>query len=630
MTQQPPDSHEQDLPERDELFILFSIAANKLVGSSDPVSFLNWISAYGPVLAPGIADSIEGPPEPAFRIFGVGIYNAMPLPDQDFRRVPLARPGRNEPCYCGSGQKFKLCCAELGTPPDFSDYNMLRHILDSLPATVFKKLPHTRVDVEMLADTARQWREEGELNRAEKLLDPWFKGEGRLSGRLAPAFFELMEVYLDLGRPRKRSRLLNQSIERGEQDLRAEALQRKATILADQGDTEAAWKTFRMAQREKPGDLSLSILELTLLVTQGEIEQAKSRATFWLNHARRDRQVDPDFISLLEDASRDPVGVFADIGRSSDPDLDQLVSLLAEAPPVQSRYRIETSEVGGILTADTQMAALEDTWRSVFPECKPGLTSTRHGNPAVWDYASGWLDLLAGEPQFWHSFEVVDDLAMAAAELPIVGIEEMLLEPLLQRGEALLEANLGAAGEQDETIGELPWLVPENRCALRLLAHYAYMSLSGEDAAGRATFVRIGERLLQLNPTDNHGIRFDLSRCYLEAGEHEQVVALAEQFPDDLCILTLNHILALYRLGREKDALQALRAAADAGFHDEAVNMLLAGNPKKPKLSAYGITTGGRDEAWFYRQEHLHLWQQDDALDWLGRAWRSVPRNRRR
>lgn len=25
--------------------------------------------------------------------------------------------GRNDPCPCGSGQKFKKCCAEIGNPP---------------------------------------------------------------------------------------------------------------------------------------------------------------------------------------------------------------------------------------------------------------------------------------------------------------------------------------------------------------------------------------------------------------------------------------------------------------------------------------------------------------------------------
>ena len=31
--------------------------------------------------------------------------------------APRTPPGRNDPCPCGSGKKFKLCCARTGTPP---------------------------------------------------------------------------------------------------------------------------------------------------------------------------------------------------------------------------------------------------------------------------------------------------------------------------------------------------------------------------------------------------------------------------------------------------------------------------------------------------------------------------------
>lgn len=27
--------------------------------------------------------------------------------------VPAQRPGRNEPCWCGSGKKYKKCCMVL-------------------------------------------------------------------------------------------------------------------------------------------------------------------------------------------------------------------------------------------------------------------------------------------------------------------------------------------------------------------------------------------------------------------------------------------------------------------------------------------------------------------------------------
>jgi uncharacterized protein YecA (UPF0149 family) len=38
--------------------------------------------------------------------------------EQDALRAPAAAPpGRNDPCPCGSGRKFKRCCAAGGAPP---------------------------------------------------------------------------------------------------------------------------------------------------------------------------------------------------------------------------------------------------------------------------------------------------------------------------------------------------------------------------------------------------------------------------------------------------------------------------------------------------------------------------------
>ncbi|MDT8399895.1 MAG: SEC-C metal-binding domain-containing protein, partial [Pseudomonadales bacterium] len=605
MTHDIFEPHDQAPSSPDDLFLLFQGAASYLAKSSDAPSFLDWIARIGPVLAPHIASGIAGPPGQAFRALGVSIYNAMPLPDHDFRRAPLPRPGRNEPCYCGSGEKFKHCCQPLGRLPDLKDYNMLRHILDNLPRKALAELPRTKVDVVALADTARQWRHEGEVKLAAQLLEPWFAGAGKLSGRLGFLFDELMDSYLELDQAGKRKRLLDRVITNGDRELRAAALQRKATVLTDQGDTRGAWEVFQQAQRENPGDPALAILELTLLVSQGDIDKAKQRAKFWLARVKRDRHINPEMIELLRAAAEDPVAMFADMARSSDPDLDWLATLFEEAPAVQVHYAVETSDSGGILVPDKKLAALEAAWAKVFPRCKPSLTSTGHGNPEVWNNAPDWLDFLARKPLAWHSFEVLDDLAMAVDVVPIFAIEQALLEPMLQRGAALLEANLEAAARQGKQHGELPWGFLENRCALRLLAHHAYRHLSTVDAAGGRVFMQMAERLLRLNPNDNHGIRFELSGSYLENGEDDKVVALAERFPDDLCTLTLNHILALYRLGRQGKALQVLQRAGR--HHAQAIRTLLAANPKQPKLQEYAITVGGKDEAWLYRQDHLHL-----------------------
>ena len=66
---------------------------------------------------------------------------------------------------------------------------------------------------------------------------------------------------------------------------------------ADQNGHINATLTFREAQRVDPDNPSHAALELTLLVSRGEIEQARERARFWL--ARLERLRDPALADMI-------------------------------------------------------------------------------------------------------------------------------------------------------------------------------------------------------------------------------------------------------------------------------------------------------------------------------------------
>lgn len=612
--------------EGDELSDLFEAAAKVLLKSPEPAPFLDWIFEAGPALAPGIARGIDprtGPVGLAFRAMGVAIYNAMPLPEAGYRSRRIPEPGRNEPCQCGSGRKYKNCCLRLRGILDLTGFNTLRYVLDSLPKKRFAELPESRVDPLAVWDTGRQWHEEGDDESAAALLEPWFAGDGLLAGRLGPLFDQLMDCYLALGNERKRERLVAAAHARGDRELRAVALERRSTMLADRGDIDAAWASFREAQRERPEDPALAGLELTLLMSRGEAERARERARFWL--ARLERRNDPELAQLagfLRRVHADPHAAMAEIDCERFPALGHLAALLAAAPSPQARYAVESrGEAGGVLVARTEIADVESRWRKVFPQQKPILTATQLDDAGMWNDPRPWLDFLEREPQAWQSFDVLDDLAMAVEALPALGADAKILEPLLERGVALLQANLAGAGAPAPT---LRWGWTANRPALRMLAHYAYREAAAMDRGGSpGRFVALAERLLALNPDDNHFVREPLSRAYLQCGEPEKVIALCARFPGDSCGPVLNHLLALLRLGRRGDALLALRDAARP--HRTAIKILLAEAPKPPKPDGVlGITVGGRNEAWRYRSAHRELWERDGALDWLRAAWAEV------
>ncbi|MFV0277757.1 MAG: SEC-C metal-binding domain-containing protein [Parahaliea sp.] len=608
----------------DDLSTLLSAAGGQIYRSSNPEAFLNWMVSAGPLLAPSLAKAVDpatGPVEQFFRLFAVEIYNATPLPDHDLTRRPIPRPSRNEPCLCGSGRRYKQCCISMEGMPFAQGLNMLRYVLDQYSVKALAELPGTRVDTEAVADTAEQWLEEGDTRRALALLEPWFKGKQPIGRRHRLLFDLLMNLYLEADHPVKRKRLLERACRSDDTGMRADAYERKATILIDAGDAEGAWEAFTTAQRLNPDSPSLALLEITLLCTTGEIEQAKQRATFWLARLRRSPDATPEILDLLADCAEDPLAALDAIMMPEflPEEVSGVAELFAAAPDPAARYTLLRHDDEAMLLPGKALQKLERQWVDLADAGKPNLTHTGHGDPGLWENSARWLPLLRREPALWQSFEVLDDLVLAVDALEAEELLFSLQLPLLDRAVALLECNLARAGSDSDV--RLPWPMLENRPALRLLAHSAFLRRDIEGPG--AGFVRQAELLLRLNPGDNHGVRDGLSGAYLANGMPEKTITLAEQYPEEMmCALPLNHVLALYTDKQEGKALSHLAAIADR--FTVAIDMLLAKKPVQPEFSGYGIRIGGEDEAWLYRESTLALWQAGGALDWLRLAMQAA------
>ncbi len=52
------------------------------------------------------------------------LWSQTPLERAGFACEPLARPGRNEPCWCDSGRKTKHCCGAVSMPAELPDHLM--------------------------------------------------------------------------------------------------------------------------------------------------------------------------------------------------------------------------------------------------------------------------------------------------------------------------------------------------------------------------------------------------------------------------------------------------------------------------------------------------------------------------
>ncbi len=599
------------------LHALLGACARQLVADGDERTFSDWFVAAVPRLAPAlIAQAIE--PHQFARVLARAIYSITPLPGNAYAPRRLPAPGRNEPCFCGSGRKYKHCCERLDAGHVFADVNMLRYVLDAVPVARFAELPGSRAGLDAVAHAATEWEQEGAAARAIALLEPWFAGDGPLGERHAYAFDLLMNFYLDAGKEKKRQALIESALRRGDRAVQSTAWQRRAVMFADQGRHDDAMEAFRQAQLLAPDDPALGMLEVSVLTGAGKLELARERARFWLARARRaDPPLSDEMFEILREAAADPAQAMLGIGRLREPDLGRMIDLFAAAPAAAQCYALDRSEDGTVeLRPLPELAAAEARWREVFPQSKPPLTMLGTGDAGAFEDAAPWLDLLQAQPLLWQSFDVLDDLAMAVHALGVLGAEQRIEAPLLERAIALLQLAL-----QDDAQAQVPWICLGNRPALRCVAARVHAAL----AAGESSqALELAEWLvLRLNPTDNHGLRGALARLYLMTNRVDQAIALTERYPDDLAEMTLNRVLALYMGERRGEALTAFADAARR--HPVAVKMLLATNPRRPRSDGgYGIEVGGNEEAWQYREQHLHLWRDCGALEWARQARRAL------
>jgi hypothetical protein len=107
---------------------------------------------------------------------------------------------------------------------------------------------------------------------------------------------------------------------------------------------------------------------------------------------------------------------------------------------------------------------------------------------------------------------------------------------------------------------------------------------------------------------------------YLRRGEDAAALALARRFPDDLLAdLAYGEVLALYRLGEQDRARAALRTAV--GRLPRIPRYLTRKRIKRPRLSPLGVTPGGEDQAWMYREAMRDVWEAEPGiLRWMKRV----------
>lgn len=586
----------------EDLEILLQVSVDMIVRHENPEQFLHWFRDSALLIAPEFFKQFPNNTDTQhsfLSVIGREIWNKTPLPSNHFRPRALPKPERNASCICGSGQKFKQCCARvetLGSP--FEGLSLLSFVLDTLTASQREVLPYAYLNHEELAFVARQWMEEGREKDSVKLLEGLFADFSKLDERAEAAFDCLLDCYDLLNNPLKKKRLIERGFTVPNKYLRAAAMQRQCCILSDRNEFTEGWALFQELQRLIPNDPSLSHLEIVMLLGQGEKQRAADRAKFWMARLAHDENAQGPLMEFLRATARgDAVGAMAGIAREMNPDMDKLIETINRLPKPECHYTLKPmDESAGPLMPDAKVRRLIEQWVKQ-EESSQGLSDD--------------LKWLEKNPLAFHCFEILEDWLGALENLRAThGFEEVVLIPLLQHAEAVL--HLVLATHHAENL-KLEWGWLENRAALSLLERLAMMFRISKrlDEA-----VRVMEwMVLTLNPNDNQGLREFLIHDYLLVERVADALALAKRFPDDMAGVAYGTALALFMDKQEAAAREAIKIAAER--YPEVRKMLVAEKPKQPRLQEGLVRVGGKDEAWYYRKDYLDIWQTSGALDWL-------------
>jgi len=525
---------------------------------------------------------------------GLEIWNATPIPENRFRPRKQAKPERNAPCLCGSGKKFKQCCAAVDAPPlGISEEVMLAQVLGLLPAKKLAEVPLLDLHPESLALVASRWVEEDQAKKAISLLEKLFVHVAQLDGRAELAADTLLNAYLEVDAPRKKQKFIDALKAAPDKALASAGWQRQTTVHSDRGDYADAWAAFRKAQRLTPNEPALSHLEVLVLVSEGRRTEAQARAKFWAARLSRDPEYDhSDLIRLLHDlADGGDASLLRTLPLGRGP-LSDLAEIVAHWPEPACHYQLSG---GDELTAKKDLAELELDWMDLVEEG---------------DLESAIL-FLGEEPLAGQSFRILRDVSEMVGTLPenLPGSADALGRRVLERGEALRRLVLGRIKARKK---ELPWGLLDNRPMLTLASYYVSEFLATRPAEV-LDLLRWSVNIA--NPTDNTGLREDLIHALVAAGLADEAIAVAARYLNDFASTEYGRVLALFAAGRLDEAEAALKLAAEKS--PKVWKMLHAANPKKPAAKNPGyITIGGNDEAYEYRQNHLDLWRSTGALKW--------------
>ncbi|MFC2993029.1 SEC-C metal-binding domain-containing protein [Halomonas tibetensis] len=577
-------------------------------------TLMAWARKEGPTLVGGNL--------PMAQALAPELWSQTPLERLDFATEPLARPGRNEPCWCDSGRKTKECCGTVRLPGPVPGHLMWMLSLREWKGSTLKAaLASGRAPAQGLLEAGLIAAETGQRGRAQQILESLFDRAdwSRLPEQAEPAFEILIDLYHERGFHRKREALLDAVLEHGPLFLRGVALERLCLMHLDADDLDSARAAFVRAQQALPDSPTLAYIEAMLLLHEGHEQEAAERARFWFRRLARQGDLDPDQLEFLADLAENPGATLAEQLLNAEEDLaEPLASLqaLLEVLPTAPRLQVSRTDEGRLVYRQSDREqALVTAWLACFPaeavsESPLGLEDD------PWPAAGEWLAELCAHPEWLDAPAVLQGLTLALTtrfgSLPWMA--PSLFAPLAERLERWLE-QVAAEGP-----GTLVWDDGDNA----LLMRTGLALVVGMERGARQHSRQLAERLLELDDHDSLGLRELVLDQLLRDGRDSEALAISyppegEELGEAALSLLLGRALALFRLECPDEGAQALEMARRHNVH--ALTLLCVEKPRQLPAASGAAEPGSRAEAWQYRTLMRDQWRATPgALDWL-QAW---------
>ncbi|MFL6237325.1 MAG: SEC-C metal-binding domain-containing protein [Thermoanaerobaculia bacterium] len=464
----------------EELSSFLRRAVREALERKDGEAFQAWMREEAPRLLPDLFSRL--PDDQARRgftlEFGRSLWNSIPLPDHGFRPRPIPQPERNDPCPCGSGKKYKKCCAEWSAgAPELEPEGVWMLVAEELPLEQVEAMGASgRVPRSVLGGVATGLLDNGDPERALALVRPLFEKPERLDERDSASLNTLLEAYDALDLQEERWQEAERLAGALRPPLRAVLWESLARAYAVEGEMEEAWKSLERAREDDPESPALGPLEVSLLLAEGRTSEAGERARYWRSRLREDdlSEAGLEFLARVGENPEETQLRFS-FGDEVTERIHQLEEWLARAEPPADGYGIEAAgddPAEGRLAAAGPLRELEAGFEAEFypPAVDPELEEEEDEDWDPWDEdrAERWLAFLLEHRQALDSIDVLEDVAHAVSEIVLDRygfLDRPLLRPLLDRGLAVVRRALAA----HPGIARLPGELEPNGSALALI-----------------------------------------------------------------------------------------------------------------------------------------------------------------